>query len=302
MEFGHFYTYLIAEKRSSPHTLESYKNDLAQFEAYCHRNFEVENHSEVSHSLVRSWMASLMDEGYAISSIHRKLSSVRAYFKFLQKIEECDYNPARNIPKPKLPKRLPHFLDEKSAENLYRPEFYLKGDEANEGSHFQQQRDKVLMTLLYEAGLRRAEIIGLHDEDVDFYLGQIKVTGKRNKMRYVPVGKAMCDEIRNYMSLREKQLGDTLGILFVTDKGKKINNSFVYLKVKSYLSNATTLKKKSPHVLRHTFATHMLNNGADLNVIKEILGHSSLAATQVYTHNNIEKLKSIHQTMHPRNK
>lgn len=302
MEFGHFYTYLTAEKRSSPHTLESYKNDLEQFAAYCHRDFEIETHKEVSQTVVRSWMASLMDEDYAIASIHRKLSSIRAYFKFLQKIEECESNPARNIPKPKLPKRLPHFLDEKSAENLYRPELYAISAEEDGKGQFQQQRDKVLMTLLYEAGLRRAEIIGLRDEDVDFYLGQIKVTGKRNKMRYVPVGKAMCDELRNYMSLREKQLGDTLGILFVTDKGKKINNSFVYLKVKSYLSNATTLKKKSPHVLRHTFATHMLNNGADLNVIKEILGHSSLAATQVYTHNNIEKLKSIHQTMHPRNK
>ncbi len=302
MEFGPFYTYLIAEKRSSPHTVESYKNDLAQFEAFCKNDFEIEAYSEVTHSVVRSWLASLMDEKYAVASVHRKLSSVNAYFRFLQKIEEVESNPARNIPKPKLPKRLPYFVDEKGSEKLYAAKLYTE-EQANGKipSPFEAQRDKVLMTILYETGIRRAELIGLRDQDVDFYLNQIKVTGKRNKMRYVPVGKDMASEIKTYMELRDKEVERKTDSLLVTDQGKKISNSFVYSKVKQYLSQTSTLKKKSPHVLRHTFATHMLNNGADLNVIKEILGHSSLAATQVYTHNNIEKLKSIHQKMHPRN-
>lgn len=302
MEFGSFYTYLIAEKRSSPHTLESYKNDLSQFEEFCKHDFEIESHNQITQSVVRSWLASLMDEEYAVASVHRKLSSVNAYFRFLQKIGEAETNPARNIPKPKLPKRLPHFVDEKAASDFYNPNTYdkVKGQK-KEPTPFEKQRDKVLMTLLYETGIRRAELIGLRDEDVDFYLHQIKVTGKRNKMRYVPVGKAMCEEIMAYLELRNKEFERKTDSLLVTDQGKKISNSFVYSKVKGYLSQTSTLKKKSPHVLRHTFATHMLNNGADLNVIKEILGHSSLAATQVYTHNNIEKLKSIHQKMHPRN-
>lgn len=297
MEFEQFYTYLISEKRSSPHTVESYKIDLQQFEQFCLREFEVSSSEEVTQSMVRTWLASLMDEDYAIASIHRKLSSVNAYYRFLQKIGEQENNPARNISKPKLPKRLPSFIDEKGASHLYNSDIYTDLNQ----SPFSSQRDKVLMTLLYETGIRRAELIGLKDQDVDYYLQQIKVTGKRNKMRYIPVGKEMLEEIGTYIKLRDAEFGPSFESLLVNDKGKKVSNSFVYSKVNFYLSQTSTLQKKSPHVLRHTFATHMLNNGAELNVIKEILGHSSLAATQVYTHNNIEKLKSIHQKMHPRN-
>jgi integrase/recombinase XerC len=297
MEFNHFYSYLIAEKRSSAHTVESYRNDLLQFEQFCLTEFEVSSSAEVTQSMVRTWLASLMDEDYAIASIHRKLSSVNAYYRFLQKIGEQENNPARNISKPKLPKRLPSFIDERGASQLYDSNLYAHMKQ----KPFSSQRDKVLMTLLYETGIRRAELIGLRDQDVDHYLQQIKVTGKRNKMRYIPVGKEMLEEIGTYIKLRDAEFGPSFESLLVNDKGKKISNSFVYSKVNFYLSQTSTLQKKSPHVLRHTFATHMLNNGAELNVIKEILGHSSLAATQVYTHNNIEKLKSIHQKMHPRN-
>lgn len=298
MEFDFFYNYLTSEKRSSPHTVASYKNDLEQFAAYCEHEYEIADSLEVTQSVVRSWLASLMDKEYAISSVHRKLSSLNAYYRFMQKIGECNSNPARNIPKPKLPKRLPNFVDERGTEKLYSDELYRQ---SNEDSPFAAKRDKLLLTLLYETGIRRAELIGLKDEDVDFYLSQIKVTGKRNKMRFVPVGKAMADELRNYITLRNTEFGNSGDGLLVSDKGKKLTAAFVYSKVKFYLSQTSTLKKRSPHVLRHSFATHMLNNGADLNVIKEILGHSSLAATQVYTHNNIEKLKRIHQKMHPRN-
>lgn len=297
MEFNHFYSYLIAEKRSSAHTVESYKNDLQQFEQFCLREFEVSSSEEITQSMVRTWLTSLMDEDYAVASVHRKLSSVNAYYRFLQKIGEQENNPARNISKPKLPKRLPSFIDERGASNLYQTDLYTGLNQ----TPFKSQRDKVLMTLLYETGIRRAELIGLRDQDVDQYLQQIKVTGKRNKMRYIPVGKDMLEEIGTYIKLRDAEFDLSFESLLVNDKGKKISNSFVYSKVNFYLSQTSTLQKKSPHVLRHTFATHMLNNGAELNVIKEILGHSSLAATQVYTHNNIEKLKSIHQKMHPRN-
>lgn len=297
MEFNHFYTYLITEKRCSPHTVESYKNDLQQFEQFCQHEFEVCDSADVTQSMVRSWLATLMGENYAIASVHRKLSAVNAYYRFLQKIGEQENNPARNISKPKLPKRLPSFIDERGASNLYDTALYTE----SAPTPFAAQRDKVLMTLLYETGMRRAELIGLRDQDVDRYLQQIKVTGKRNKMRYIPVGKDMLEEIGKYIMLRDAEFDAPFEALLVNDKGKKISKSFVYSKVNFYLSQTSTLQKKSPHVLRHTFATHMLNHGAELNVIKEILGHSSLAATQVYTHNNIEKLKSIHQKMHPRN-
>ena len=296
MDFGSFYTYLIAEKRCSPHTLESYKNDLAQFEVFCTRDFEISQPQEVSQSVVRSWIASLMDDDYAISSIHRKISSVKAYFRFLQKEGLIKSNPAHNLPKPKRPIRLPQFMDERGAKALY-DSFLYSGD----NNTFEGIRDKILLTLLYETGIRRAELVGLKDQDIDFQIGQIKVTGKRNKMRYVPVGKAMLSELQDYINQRKLRFGSPANTLLVNDQGKKISYSFVYSKVNFYLSQTSTLTKRSPHVLRHTFATHMLNNGADLNVIKEILGHTSLAATQVYTHNNIEKLKRIHQQMHPRN-
>lgn len=297
MEFGSFYTYLIAEKRCSPHTLESYQTDLSQFEEFCKSHYELNNYQEVSQNIIRSWLASLMDEKYAVTSVHRKLSAVSSYFRFLQKIGEIESNPARYISKPKMPKRIPNFVDNAGAQKLYDSELYA----CVEGNEFQQKRDMLLLTLLYETGIRRAELIGLQDRDMDFSLAQIKVTGKRNKTRYVPVGKAMLEEIKTYMAIRDKEFSNRADSLLLNNRGAKISNSFVYSKVKFYLSQTSTLKKRSPHVLRHTFATHMLNNGADLNVIKEILGHSSLAATQVYTHNNIEKLKSIHQKMHPRN-
>lgn len=211
-------------------------------------------------------------------------------------------NPARNIPKPKKPARLPLFVEEKGAQALYTietGELFILPEGADP---FLLKRDELIVTLLYETGIRQSELLGLKDSDVDKSIGQIKVLGKRNKTRYVPLGKAMMGKIEAYISIRNEHFrNSSFESLIVTDKGKKVTKSLVYLKVKFYLSQVTTIQRKSPHVLRHTFATHMLNNGAELNVIKEILGHSSLAATQVYTHNSIEKLKSIHSRMHPRN-
>ena len=243
-----------------------------------------------------------MENDYHPSSVHRKLSAVNAFMRFQMKEGILSANPARNIPKPKKPARLPLFVEEKGAQALYHIESSEQFVRPTDADTFLLKRDELLVTLLYETGIRQSELLGLKDSDVDRSLGQIKVLGKRNKTRYVPLGKAMMGKIEAYIKHRNDRFRQSsFESLIVTDKGKKVTKSLVYLKVKFYLSQVTTIQRKSPHVLRHTFATHMLNNGAELNVIKEILGHSSLAATQVYTHNSIEKLKSIHSRMHPRN-
>ena len=292
----------MTEKRSSQHTIDSYAVDLSQFSQYCKNSFGIETPTEITSQVVRSWMAQLMEDDYSAASVHRKLSAVNALLRVLMKEGEIAANPARNIPKPKRPSRLPVFVEERGAQALYHisdSEQFLKPEDA---SPFSLKRDELIVTLLYETGIRQAELLGLRDADVDHSLKQIKVLGKRNKMRYVPLGEQMMKRMKEYTELRNRQFGQqAFESLLVSDQGKKVTKSLVYLKVKFYLSQVTTIQRKSPHVLRHTFATHMLNNGAELNVIKEILGHSSLAATQVYTHNSIEKLKSIHSRMHPRN-
>jgi len=297
-----FLNYLLTEKRCSPHTIDSYAVDLDQFSLYCKKEFNIQSSVEVSHQVVRSWLASLMENDYHPSSVHRKLSAVNAFMRFQMKEGILSANPARNIPKPKKPARLPLFVEEKGAQALYHIESSEQFARPADADAFLLKRDELIVTLLYETGIRQSELLGLKDSDVDRSLGQIKVLGKRNKTRYVPLGKAMMGKIEAYIKHRNDRFRQSsFESLIITDKGKKVTKSLVYLKVKFYLSQVTTIQRKSPHVLRHTFATHMLNNGAELNVIKEILGHSSLAATQVYTHNSIEKLKSIHSRMHPRN-
>jgi integrase/recombinase XerC len=286
---------LVSEKRSSPHTVESYKSDLEQFSAYCNQQYECDDFREVSTSMIRSWMATMLESGYKSTSIHRKMSSVKAYYRFAQKNGLVISNPVKGITKPKKEQRLPHYVEEKSMMKLY------EGDQSL--NDFETFRNEMIIQLFYETGIRLSELMQLTDNDIDFSIGQIKVLGKRNKMRYVPVGKPILDRLKKYQALRDSSIDELeRPMLIVNNKGQKISKTFVYQTVKSYLSTVTTQAKRSPHVLRHTFATHMLNNGADLNVIKEILGHSSLAATQVYTHNSIEKLKGIHKQMHPRNK
>lgn len=294
MQFESFQTYLLTEKRCSPHTLEAYKNDLEQFRAFCRQSYELDNPADVNTQVVRSWLASLLDEQYEVSSVHRKLSSLRAWYRFLMKTGVVAHNPVRGIPKPKKPKRLPVFVEESATRKMYK--------RPTEGLSHKEVRDQLMISLLYETGLRQSELLNLKDSDVDRSIGQLKVLGKRNKMRLVPLNNLIIKDIDNYQQIRATEVPQNeTSHLFLTDKGKKITKNLLYVTVKNYLSQITTIKRKSPHVLRHTFATHMLNNGADLNVIKEILGHSSLAATQVYTHNSIDKLKRIHTAMHPRN-
>lgn len=293
MNFDPFLTYLTSEKRSSIHTVEAYRRDLEQFALFCERSFEIQSPDEVSTSVVRTWMAQLMEEGYKTTSVHRKLSSIHTYFRYGLRQGFLKQNPVKGISKPKLPQRLPTFIEERGMQRLY-PTL-----EATTSS-WEGDRNQIILRLFYETGMRVSELIDIQDRDVDFSIGQVKITGKRNKTRYVPVSSDLLRDIQRYQQRRDESIQGLT--LFVSRSGKKMDRKVVYVLVKNYLSTITTLPKRSPHVLRHTFATHMLNNGADLNVIKEILGHSSLAATQVYTHLSVEKLKGIHEKMHPRNR
>lgn len=295
MNFEPFYIYLQSEKRSSAHTLSSYKLDLEQFSSFIRSSFDEISLEEISTGMVRTWIAYMVDEGYQASSIHRKMSSLNALFRYLMKMGIVQSNPARGLSKPKIPKRLPTYVDEHQMHKL-------NTSLLEEAQGFEEKRNSLIILLFYETGMRLSELMGLRDRSIDFSNRQIKVLGKRNKMRYVPVGEEMIDQLREYIGYRNKSIVEREDdYFFVNQRGQKVSKSLVYSIVKTYLSTVTTQQKRSPHVLRHTFATHMLNAGADLNVIKEILGHSSLAATQVYTHNTIEKLKGVHR-LHPRQK
>ena len=228
-------------------------------------------------------------------SINRKLSTLKTYFKFLKRRKEIQENPMLKVIAPKVGKRLPVVVKEVELENLF--------EKINFGEGYAAVRDEMVMEMLYSTGMRRSELINLTPNDLDFFNDQVKVLGKGNKERLIPFARPLADRLKNYLEIRkdEFELGAT-GSLFLTAKGKKMYPKLVYNLVKKYLSQITTVEQRSPHVLRHSFATHLSNNGADLNAIKELLGHSSLAATQVYTHNSIEKLKRVYQQAHPKAK
>ena len=284
-----FLTYLTTEKRASKHTIISYKSDIAQFSNFLEQEFDITDTKEAKLIHIRSWVVYLIDKGNEASSVNRKTSSLKAFYKYLLRVGELDKNPTLKIVTPKLKKRLPQFVDESKTEMLF-SQIAFSDD-------FSGQRDRLLLDILYQTGMRRIELINAKHSDLTN--GSIKVLGKRNKERFIPLNNEMFNAIEAFYVAKQKEGIDNDHIL-VTDKGEKMYEKFVYNKVNHYLEQVTTISKKSPHVLRHTFATHMLNNGADLNAIKEILGHSSLAATQVYTHNSIEKLKRAYQQAHPR--
>ncbi|NPD83164.1 tyrosine recombinase XerC [Lentimicrobium sp. L6] len=289
-----FMSYLEYEKRYSLHTCSAYKVDLEQFLDFVNNDFGVEEMNAISDQMIRSWLASLMDEGLTARSINRKTSSVKSFFKYLSRQEIIKKNPSLKIQGPKQKKRLPVFIEESKME--------LITDMEVDESSFIEFRDKLIIDLFYSTGIRRAELIGLTLNQIDLSLGQIKVLGKRNKERILPLLPHLLTSLKKYIALREKHfiVESKTEWLFLTEKGKKMYPKLVYRIVNTYLSTVSTQDKKSPHVLRHTFATHMLNNGADLNAVKELLGHASLAATQVYTHNTIEKLKKVYQQAHPK--
>jgi integrase/recombinase XerC len=285
-----FLQYLASEKRSSLHTIAAYRSDLEQFSAFIQLHFEVEDLLSVTTMMVRSWISHWMDQGMAVSTVHRKVSSLQAYYRFERKQGRLVQNPMQGIVKPKKTNILPQYLEVVQAEQMYQPR--EQGWEA--------LRNSLILQLLYETGMRRSELLGIQEKDIDWSKGQVRVLGKRNKIRVIPISPTLIQELQ-VLRDENRTVSETSSFLFLNTKGEPLSTFQLYQIVKKQLSKWTTLKKRSPHILRHSFASHMLNQGADLNVIKEILGHSSLAATQVYTHLNIEKLKGIHELLHPRN-
>lgn len=295
MQAGRFLKYLQFEKRFSPLTVKSYENDLAQFFMYLEAQYGKTELEDITHFFIRSWIVSLMDAKITNKSISRKISTLRSFFRFLMKEQVVTQNPMLKIIAPKIPKRLPEFVSKENMENLFMNDVFEKG--------YEGIRDKLVIELFYATGMRRAELVGLKNSSIDFGNDTIKVLGKRNKERIVPMAPSLVTLLKQYQLDRSNFLKDNdkkSEFLILDNHCNQIYDKLVYRIVKKRLSAVTTSKKKSPHVLRHTFATHMLNNGADINVIKEILGHSSLAATQVYTHNTIDKLKKIYKQAHPK--
>ena len=286
-----FCDYLTHQKRYSPHTVKAYQKDLEQFFDFLKTDFEIESINEISSTIIRSWIVSLIENEISARSINRKISSLKSFYKFLLKNNITDNNPLLKVINPKTSKRLPVFVTENDLSNLFGNVEFAKDFEGN--------RDRLIISLFYNTGVRLNELINLKINSINLSNQSIKVLGKRNKERIIPISQNLIDEMKNYTESRNA-LPNKDEYFFLTKSGKKIYPKLVYRIVNHYLSMVTSNSKKSPHVLRHSFATHMLNNGADLNSIKELLGHANLSATQVYTHNTIEKLKNIHKQAHPK--
>jgi integrase/recombinase XerC len=287
-----FVNYLKYEKRNSSHTVTAYKKDLDQFVSFCTEMVGEFDIKRVDAKMVRSWIVTLMEKEYTPRSVSRKISTVKAFYRFLMKNEIVDNNPATNIPVPKIRKKLPNFVEENNLHHLL-DDGYFTDD-------FKGVRDKLIITLLYGTGIRLAELLNLKDRDFDTKGYLIKVLGKRQKERIIPYPRSINQLLQQYLEIRNREIGNSLEALLVTDKGKPVYEKLIYRVVNKYLELVTSLEKKSPHVLRHSYATHLLNKGADLNAVKELLGHSNLSATQVYTHTTFEKLHTIYKQAHPR--
>ncbi len=280
--------YLEYEKRSSKHTISSYKTDLIDYIDSINTTKIV----ECSDKDVRLWVVSLSNRDLSAKSINRKITSVRSFYSYLQRIGKIDKNPAQKITALKSRKRLPYFIEQNSMNMLL--------EDIDFGEGFKAVRDKVIIETLYATGMRRAELLQLKIESFDFNNNLVKVLGKRNKERIIPILPEAAEHIQSYIQERNK-VAKNNSFLIITESGEQAYENLIYRVVNKYVSNVTTIDKKSPHVLRHTFATHLLNKGADLNDIKELLGHANLSATQIYTHNSFEKLKDIYKQSHPRN-
>jgi len=278
------------EKRSSAHTITSYKTDLEQFRKYLLFQYEIGEPETARSPMLRSWIVSLMEEGLNPVSINRKIASLRSFYGFLRKKGIITTDPTKILSALKTRKKLPAYIEEKSMEVLFDTEMFPEDAEGF--------RDRVIMELLYGSGIRLSELVGLEVSDLDLTAKTIRVFGKRAKERMIPISSSLAMTLGKYLT--ERAPVEETNILILTDNGKPAYPVFIQRTVKKYLTAVTTLSQRSPHVLRHTYATHLLNRGADLNAIKELLGHANLAATQIYTHNSIEKLKKTHQQAHPK--
>jgi integrase/recombinase XerC len=288
-----FFKYIRFEKRLSQNTLKAYENDLEQFSDFIHSNFPESNIERCDYNVIRSWVISLVDHGIESTSVNRKIAALRTYFKFLQSRGIITKDPMAKINALKTKRKLPAFVKEDDMHHL------LDGvtfEDTHEG-----QRDKLILELFYATGIRLSELITLKESQIDVRNHTIKVLGKRNKERIIPFSKRIVQTIEAYRSRKKKEIEiKDHGFLFVTNQGEPCYPMMIYRTVKKYLSMHTTSEKINPHVLRHTYATLLLNKGAEINAVKDLLGHSSLAATQVYTHNSIEKLKKVFDQAHPK--
>jgi integrase/recombinase XerC len=287
-----FIQYLRFEKRYSAHTLTAYQKDLEQFRDYLTKEFTLTELKLITHFHIRGWLAGMKGDKQTARTINRKISSLNSYYKYLLKHGFADKNPVRQLHAQRLPERLPVYLKESESEHLMQ--------EVHFGEGFKGHTDRLICELFYSTGMRRNELQQLKEADIEWSLNQVRILGKGNKERLVPLSHALMDDMRTYIEEKGKLKKHDDRFLFNLESGEPLYAGYIYRTVTKYLGESTTLQKKSPHVLRHTFATHLLNNGANIQAIKDLLGHSSLAATQVYTHNNIDKLKEIHKQNHPR--
>ena len=287
-----FLDYLKFEKRYSRHTVSSYETDLVSFFDYLITLYGDTPIPQISHIFIRGWLASLKDEGLTAKSINRKISTLRSFFKYQLKLGVIGQTPMTKIIAPKIEKRLPQFVADKDISTLF--------NHVEFGADWAGKTERLLLQLLYHTGMRLSELINLKEGNVNFANHTLKILGKGNKERILPVSSELIHAIQGYLQEKKLAFPEKQEYVLCNPKGGQLAPRAVYNSVKKYLSLVTTIEKRSPHVLRHTFATHLTNNGADLNAVKELLGHSSLASTQVYTHNTIEKLKNIYKKAHPK--
>jgi len=287
-----FLDYLALEKKFSPHTLKAYKKDLESFLSYCMQEYKIKDLTDINYPMVRRWIVILSDKGLETKTINRKCSSLKTYFKFLQKIEVLSESPMQGHKQLKSTPKLVVPLTEVELQNLM---------STYDDSNYEGSRDALILELLYNTGIRRAELISIAIDDLDFANAQLKVIGKRNKARLIPLLPNLVNRIQSYLNYRSQQVGANRSqYLFINAQGQAMNPSKIYSCVTKFLSMVSIKKKLSPHVLRHSFATHLLNRGADINTIKELLGHSSLSSTQLYTKVQLPKIKTEYKSAHPR--
>lgn len=286
-----FFDYVAFERKLSKHTIDAYKLDLGQFNAFCSEN-EINNLLTVNAKVIRQWVILLLEHNNNPTTIHRKISSLRAFYKFSRREGGIETNPAAQIIIPKKSERLPSFLSEKETNSFFDNRYF--------SSDYCGIRNKTILQLFYMTGIRRQELIDLTIDSVDFSRGVLSVYGKRNKMRILPLSDSIQNLLKDYITTRNAEYGERVSALFLTEKGSPVYDKLVYRVVNAFIRQVSTIEKQSPHVIRHSFATHLLNAGAQLNVIKELLGHANLAATQVYTHNSFKRLKTTYLQAHPR--
>lgn len=288
-----FVDYLKYEKRYSVHTISSYQDDLFGFIDFVNDQYGSVRLIDISHTHIRSWLASLKEQGLSARSINRKISTLKSFFKYNLRTGVIETTPMTKVISPKVSRRLPSFVKEEETTTLMQTLNSTADD-------WKSLNARMLIGVFYATGMRLSELLNLREKQVDYSRKQVKVLGKGNKERIIPVSSELLDMIKDYCRQKAKNFEKADEALLVTEKGRKLYPRYAWLLVNTYLGQASTIDKKSPHVLRHTFATHLMNNGAGLSAVKELLGHSSLAATQVYTHNTIEKLKDIHKKAHPK--